>query len=199
MIKSILELNFEVLKAADNFRYANLNDLRLVTSGPIAFCINYILTKCSGKRLEDISPPLIVSLRYIPLTSAKDSDDSFVGFDRDYGRSQRQLTENKKVKANIVLGLCLEIYSGLKIIEKAEFGPDCKVVVPGNIDQVVLDKVRGIDKVKIKNNIIPCYVPHCTPSLIQQALLTKQMLSKAPQELQYVERSVLTTDVNDHS
>ena len=43
---------------------------------------------------------------------------------------------------------------------------------------------------------IEWYVPHYTPALPQQALLSKQILIELPTELQYVERSVLMKQVN---
>ena len=49
---------------------------------------------------------------------------------------------------------------------------------------------------KIKNNSIECYVPHCTPSSSNQAILSKQFSSKAPTELQNLERSVFMKEVN---
>ena len=49
---------------------------------------------------------------------------------------------------------------------------------------------------KIGINSTEWFVPHYTPSLPQQALLSKQILSKVPTELQYVERSVFMKEVN---
>ena len=51
-----------------------------------------------------------------------------------------------------------------------------------------------IGKIKIKR--IEWYVPHYTPSIPPQAILYKQILSKVPTELQYVERSVFMEEVN---
>ena len=49
---------------------------------------------------------------------------------------------------------------------------------------------------KIKTNSIEGYVPHYTPSIPQQAILSKQILNKTPTELQYVERSVCNEEVD---
>ena len=59
---------------------------------------NYKLTTSSGKHLENIDHAQIVSLMYKPLTSSKGSDDLSIGFDRDRGRRQRELTNNKTQK-----------------------------------------------------------------------------------------------------
>ena len=48
----------------------------------------------------------------------------------------------------------------------------------------------------IKIVSIESYIPHYTPSIPQQALLSKQILSKIPIELQFVERSVLMREIN---
>ena len=43
--------------------------------------------------------------------------------------------------------------------------------------------------VKIKINKIDWYVPHYTPSIPKQAILSKQILNKVHTQLQYEERS----------
>ena len=86
LLKSYLDLNFEVIKKANNSRYANCNDIRLVNLAPIAL-FNYLkLTTSNGKHLEDISHSHIVSLMYKLITSAKDSDYLSIGFDRSRDR-----------------------------------------------------------------------------------------------------------------
>ena len=67
---SYLDLNFEVIKTADNSRYANGNDIRLVNLGPIALFSNFKLTTSSGKHLEDINLSHTVSLMYELITSS---------------------------------------------------------------------------------------------------------------------------------
>ena len=60
LLNSYLDPNFEVIKRTDNSRYANANDIRLVSLGPIALFSNFKLTTSSGKHLEDISHSHIV-------------------------------------------------------------------------------------------------------------------------------------------
>ena len=62
LLKSYLELNFDVLQATTDNRYVDANDIRLVNLGPIALFSNYKLTTSSGKHLEEISHAHIVSL-----------------------------------------------------------------------------------------------------------------------------------------
>ena len=59
---SYFDLNFEVIRKADNSRYGDGNDLKLVNLGPIALFSSFKLTTSSRKQLEDISHSHIVSL-----------------------------------------------------------------------------------------------------------------------------------------
>ena len=52
-------------------------------------------------------------------------------------------------------------------------------------------KNDAINNAKIKINSIHWYVPHCTPSIAQQAIIFKQIQSGTPTELQYPEISLL--------
>ena len=55
---------------------------------------------------------------------------------------------------------------------------------------------NAINNVKIKTNAIEWYLPHYTPSIPNQAILSRQFLNGTPTELQYVERSVFMKEVN---
>ena len=89
LLKSYIELNFDVLRVDNSNRYVDANDIRLVNLGPIALFSNYRLTTSSGKHLEEISHGHIVSLMYKLLTSSKDSDDLSIGFDRNREKKKR--------------------------------------------------------------------------------------------------------------
>ena len=71
LLNSCLDLNFEVIKKAENSRYANDNDVRLLNLGPIALFSSFKLTTSSGKHLEDISHVHLVSVMYKLITSSK--------------------------------------------------------------------------------------------------------------------------------
>ena len=62
LLNSYLDLNFDVVHAATNNRYADGNDIRLVNLGPVALFSNYKLTTSSRKHLEDVSHAHVVSL-----------------------------------------------------------------------------------------------------------------------------------------
>ena len=98
MLISYLDLSFDVLHAATSNKYGDGNDIRLINLGPIALFSNYKLTTSSGKHLEDITHAHIVSSMYKLITSAKDTNDLFIGFDRDRNRKRGELTNNKNQK-----------------------------------------------------------------------------------------------------
>ena len=59
-----------------------------------------------------------------------------------------------------------------------------------------MNKDNAINIGKIKVIAIEWYVYHYTLTISQQAILSRQILSKVPTELQYVERSVFMKEVN---
>ena len=107
LLNSYLDLGFEVIKSADNSRYGNGNDLRLVNLGPIALFSNFKLTTISGKHLEDISHAQLVSLIYKLLTSSKDSNDLSIGFDHRRNRRD-ELPLNKSIKGKYHVKIMLK-------------------------------------------------------------------------------------------
>ena len=96
MLGSFLRANFDALHATTNNRYTDGDDIRLVNEDPIALFSNYQLKSGSGKHIEEINHAHIVCLLYKLITSARNTDDLSIGFDRDRGRRQRELTNNKK-------------------------------------------------------------------------------------------------------
>ena len=197
MLNSYLELNFDVLHARTNNRYANDNDIRLVNLGPIALFSNYKLTTSSGKHLENIDHAHIVSLMYKLLTSSKVSDDLSIGFDRDRTRRRNELTNNKNIKGKYHVRIYLkDVFGFAEYQEKATYGLGYKLTLTRNTDNAVLNKGNAINIGKIKINALEWYVPHYTPSIQQQSILSKQFLNKTPTQIQYPERSVFMKEVN---
>ena len=62
LLNSYLELNFDVLHAANNNRNVDANDIRLVNLGPIAFFSVDKLVTASSKHLEEVNHAHFVSL-----------------------------------------------------------------------------------------------------------------------------------------
>ena len=80
--------------------------------------------------------------------------------------------------------------------KKAENGLGQKLTLTRNTDNAVLDKDKAINIVKTKIIGIEWYVPHFTTSILQHAILSKQILNKVSTELNYVERSVFMKEAN---
>ena len=197
LLNSYLDLNFDVVHAATNNRYADGNDIRLFNLGPVALFCNYILTTSSGKHLEDVGHAHIVSLMYKLVTTAKGCDDLSIGFDRDRTRRRNELTNNKNMKGKYHVRIYLkDVFGFAEHQEKATYGLGYKLILTRNSDNAVLNKADATVLGKVKIIAIEWYVPHYTASMSQQAVLSNQIVNKIPTELQYIERSVFMKEVN---
>ena len=197
LLNSYLELDFDVLHAGTNNRYVDGNNKRLVNLGPIDLFSNYKLTTSSGKHLENIDHAHIVSLMYKLLTSSKGSDDLSIGFDRDGNRRQRELTNKKTQKGKYHVRIYLKDVFGFAAYQnKGTYGLGYKLTLTRITNNAVLNKDNAINLGRIKNNAIEWYVPHYTPSIQQQSILSKQIINKTPTEINYPERSVFMKEVN---
>ena len=197
MLNSYLELNFDVLHAANNNRYVDGCDIRFVNLGPIALFSFYKLTTSAGKHLENIDHAHIVSIMNKLLTSSRGSDDLSIGFDRDRNRKQRELTKNKTQIGKYHVRIYLkDIFGFAEYQEKSTYGLGYKLTLTRNTDNAVLNKANATINGKIKFNGIQWYIPHYTPSMQQQSILSKQISNKTPTQLQHPERSVFMKEVN---
>ena len=200
LLNSYLDLSFEVIKRVDNSRYADGNDIRLVNLAPIALFSNFKLTTSGGKHLEDISHSHIVSLMYKLITSSKDSNDLSIGFDQSRNRRRDELALNKNIKGKYHVKIMLkDVFGFAEHHEKATYGLGYKLTLTRNKDDAVIDKAGAIAEARIRIDHIHWYVSHYTPSIQQQSTLSKQILSKTPTELRYVERSVFMKEVNNQN
>ena len=200
LLKSYPDLNFEVIKKFDDSRYGNGNDIRLVNLTPIALFSKFKLTTSSDKHIEDISHAHLVSLMYKLITLSKGSDDLSIGFDRSSARRKDEITTNKNVKGKFHLRIMLkDVFGFVGGQEKATCGLGYKLTLTRKKDEAVIDKAAVIADARIKIDHIHWYVPHYTPSMSQQAIMSKQILNKTPTELRYVERSVFMKEVNNQN
>ena len=121
----------------------------------------------------------------------------FIGFDRDSDRRQRELTINKTQKGKYhVRNYLKDVFSFAEYQDKGTYGLGYKLTLTRNTDNAVLKKDNAINNGKIKINAIEWYVPHYTPSIQQQSILSKQIINKTPTQIQYPERSVFMKEVN---
>ena len=147
--------------------------------------IKYKLTTSSGKHLEDISHAHIVSLMYKLLNSAKESDDLSIGFDRDRGRRQSELTNNKNQKRKHLVRIMLKDICGFsEHQEKATYGLGYSLTLTKNSDNCVLNKDDETAIGKIKTNAIERNKTQHRHSLSQQSILSIQIVKLLPTDLQ---------------
>ena len=59
-----------------------------------------------------------------------------------------------------------------------------------------MNKGNAVDNAKIKINGIEWYLPHYTPSIELQTILSNQIVKKLPTEIRYIERSMFMKEVN---
>ena len=134
---------------------------------------------------------------YKLIISSRGSDDLLPGFDRDRGRRHRELTNEKNKKAKCRDRIMLKKMFGFaEQQKKATYGLGYKLTLTRKNDNSVLNKDSAINIRKIKINASEWHVPHYTPSISNQAILSNRILSKTPTELQYVKRSVFMKEVN---
>ena len=134
---------------------------------------------------------------YKLVSSAKNTDDLSIGFDRDRDRRQRELTINKNQKDNNHIRNDLKDKFGLPEHQaKVMYSWGDQLTIKRNGDNAVLKKDNAINIAKFKSFGFEWSVPHYIGIILQQAILTKQILSKTPTELQYVERSVFMKEVS---
>ena len=161
---------------------------------------NFKLTTSSGKHLEDINHSHIVSSMYKQITSSKDSNDLSIGFDRSRNRRKNELAQNKNVKGKNNLTFILkDVFGFAEHQEKATYGLGYKLTLKRNKDEAVIDKAGVCADARIKIDHNQLYVPHYTPSIQQQSIISKQILSKTPTELRYVGRSIFMKEVNNQN
>ena len=121
-------------------------------------------------------------------------------FDRDTSRRQRELTNSKSQKGKYRVRIYLkDVFGFAEYQEKAKYGLGYKLTLTRNTDNAVLNKGNAINYAKIKIIAIEWYVPHYTPSMQQQSIVSKQIRNKTPTQIQYPERSVFMKEVNTQS
>ena len=144
---------------------------------------NYKVITTSGRHLIDISHAHIVSLKYKLITSARHTDDLSIGFDRDRNRRQRALTNNKNLKGKHHVRIMLKnVFGFAEHQEKGTYDLGYKVTLTRISDNSVLNRNKAISIEKIKIIAIEWYALHYAPSVPQQTISSKQILSISPIE-----------------
>ena len=163
---------YYMLQAAAYNRYIDGDDIRLVNDGSIALFSIYKLQSSSGKHIEEINHAHIVCLTYKLITSARNTDDLSIGFDRDRGRRQRELTNNKNIKGKYHVTIIMKkIFGFAEHQQKGTYVLGYKLTLTRNSDNAVLNKAYATNNAKVKINSIDWYIPHYTPSLNQEKII----------------------------
>ena len=158
------------------------------------------MTTSSGKHLEGTSHAQIVSLMYKLITSSRGSDDLSEGFDRSRNRRRDELAQNRNLKSKYHLRFMLWLIFGCaEFQQKAAFDLGCKLTLTRNQDAAVIDNAAGVADARIKNDDIHWYETHYVPFIQLQGILSKQILSKTPLDLRYIEQPVFIKDVNNQN
>ena len=123
----------------------------------------------SSKHIEEVNHAHLVCLLNKLLTSSRESDDSFTGFDRSRDRRKQELTNNKKSTGKYHVTIMLKyIFGFAPSQEKATYGLGYQISITRNTDNAVLNKGNGINNAKIKTTSIDWYVLTYISSLSQK-------------------------------
>ena len=151
LLNRYLDLNFEVIKKADNSRYANGSDILLVTLETRAIFSNFDLATSSRKHFKGISRAHIVSLMYKLLTSAKDTNDLSIVFDQIRNRCRDELTSIKNIEGKYrPKVMVIDVFGFAEHQEKGTYGIGCKLTLTRMKDDAVIDKAAGIADARIE-------------------------------------------------
>ena len=158
LLNSYLELNFDVLHAANINRYADNKDIKLVNLGPISLLSKYKVATSSVEYLKNIEHGHIACLMYKFFTTARRCDELCIGFDRCRDGRQRELTNNRNIKGKYLFRFYLKDVFGFAQHQfKGTYGLGYILTPLRNIDSAVLNKDNPIDKAKIEINSIHWY------------------------------------------
>ena len=125
---------------------------------------------------------------YEILTSTRDADDLSIGLDRDRNKKQRELANNKNIKRKCSLGTSLKVIFGFADYqEKLLSDSVTNYHLQKNTDNGILKKDNAANIGIFKTKALEWCVPHYSPSVSNQDILSKQTLNETPTELQYVE------------
>ena len=107
------------------------------------------------------------------------------------------MTNNKNQKGKFHVRIYLkDIFVFNEQQKRGTFAFGCNFTLTRNTVNSVLNKANATIVLKFKIDALEWYVPHYTPSIPQQAMLTKLILSRKPTEIQYVEKSSFVKEAN---
>ena len=123
-----------------------------------------------------------------------------IGFDKVSGRRKDELAPNKNTKSEYHLRIVLkDVFGFAEHQEKSIVGLNYKLTLAKSKHDVVIVKAAVIAVARNNIDHFYWYVPQCFPSIQQQGLLSKQIISKTPTELKYNERSFFKKEMKNRN
>ena len=108
---------------------------------------------------------------YKLINSARNTDDLSSGFDRDRGRRQRELTNDKNMKGKHHVTIMLkDIFGFPEHQTKRTYGLCYKLTITRNSDNAVVKEGNAIINAKVKIDSIYWYILPYTPSLNEEKI-----------------------------
>ena len=111
---------------------------------------------------------------YKLITSSRSCDDLSLGFDRDHVRRHLELTKKKNINGKYHVRIYSKVFFDFGSVEKVTLGLSYFLTLTKNSDNAVLNKGNDIYSAKSKIISIECSVPHYTPSLELQTILSSK-------------------------
>ena len=134
------------------------------------------------------------------LTSSRSNDDLIIGLDQDRNRRQDELTWSKNLDGKYQDRFMLkDMFGFAKHQEKTTYGIGYNLTLTWNKNEAALHKAVAFVEARVKIDRLHWYVPHYTPSIQQQGILAKQVLSKTPTEIRYIQRAVFLKQVTNRN
>ena len=197
---SYLELGFRVThRAGAHARYAYGDHIRLVNLGPIALFNKYRSTNSSGKEIEDIGNAHVICLMHKLMSSSRDSYDLSVGFRRNNGVPEKELTINKTTKGNYLVRVFLkDVFGFAQHRDTCTYGLCYILSLQRNSDNNVSshtapanDAANVALTARVFVDDISWYVPHYTPSISNQELMLGQKHLKLQMNCHILKRHLI--------
>ena len=195
---SYLELDFSVThRARAHVGYVEIDHIRLVNLGHIAFLSKYRLPSSSSKEIEQFDNAHVICLMHKLKSSSRDSDDLSIGFHRSIEAQERELTINKTTKGTYhVRNYLKDIFGFAEDQYNCTYGVGYKLTLQRNGDNHVLghpaqanDAANAALAGRVFINDLSLYIPHYTPSISNRKLKLEHIISKTAIELSYNKRS----------
>ena len=206
---SYIDLEVEIVKNADNSRYADGNAIQPNNLFGISLFREMSLKSFGSKVLETIDNVYIASLMYKLLSD--NEEDMMINYRKDSGNGRAidttkrdRLINDTPEKGTIFTRIYLkDIFGYVAHLDKINYGMGYTLILKradvGNsiYNTIAGDAAASNAKITIKDFV--WYVRHDTPSFNNISLVNEQILAKNNTEYSYVARTVSSKPVNSNN